>query len=96
MIVAFDCDGTLQTLEDKPNYHVIDLLRWFIANGDKIIIWSGGGHDYAERVARRLGLYDPKIRFMSKSMASMLPEDEKPQITVDDEGARMGLVNIKV
>jgi len=57
LTVAFDCDGTLLNLDGDPKYKVLDLLRWFLENSDaEVIIWSGGGTDYAKTVIRRLGL----------------------------------------
>src|SRR3990167_1906826 len=65
MIVAWDCDGTLivpvVTTDnlgglDMPNYEVIAIYRWFQSQGHRMIIWSGGGVDYARMWAEKLGL----------------------------------------
>ena len=60
MIIAFDVDDTLivpnvatKTI-DIPNYRNIWLYQWFQENGDRMIIWSGGGEDYAKHWAEKL------------------------------------------
>jgi hydroxymethylpyrimidine pyrophosphatase-like HAD family hydrolase len=56
MRVAFDVDGTLITNNDTPRYEVIKLLFFFAAHNWDIYIWSGGGIDYANHWAEKLGL----------------------------------------
>ena len=74
MKIAFDVDYTL--IDDKyaPIYDNIDLFRWFERHGHDMIIWSGGGVDYATRIAERLGL---KARIVDKCSESV-------DIAVDD------------
>jgi phosphoserine phosphatase len=95
MIVAFDVDLTLTNYDNSPNYEVIDILRWFLRNGDRVIIWSGGGFDYAKSCAERLGLYGLK-----NVMCSMkhLPAAQKLKVDIafDDEFVQLGKVNIKI
>jgi|TARA_R100000049_G_C1920142_1_gene65545 phosphoserine phosphatase len=59
LTIAFDVDGTLIT-EDyrgpEPRYDIIHLYHWFERQGHKMYIWSGGGTDYAQRWAEKLGL----------------------------------------
>lgn len=71
IVIAFDIDGTLLNNEgiqpDTPihlrprvglNLEVvtlIQLLSKFMKNS-KIIVWSGGGRDYAEKIVREYGL----------------------------------------
>ena len=61
--IAFDVDGTIygSTLshnrEGTPNLEVFNLMR--ILHGMKntrIIVWSGGGKDYAEQIVRKFGI----------------------------------------
>ena len=66
LAVAFDVDDTLIRWEKNgeavPKYFVIDLMRWFLAAADtKVIMWSGGGVDYARRWAERLGVANDVI-----------------------------------
>lgn len=59
-IVAFDVDGTLITLKDDlPREEVIAILKGFSRlGGYQVIVWSGGGAEYAQRWVDRLGLND--------------------------------------
>jgi len=54
--VVFDVDGTLINLDNTPRYDIIAIFRSFEALGCVMYIHSGGGVEYAERVAERLGL----------------------------------------
>lgn len=84
LVVAFDVDETLilqdQNGKDYPNYPVIELLRWFKDRGHAIIIWSGGGEDYATMWAQKLGFPDVIIVPKTKEAAQELDVD----IAVDD------------
>ena len=86
MRVAFDCDGTLIDLKNKPRHEVIDLFRALEALGAEMIIWSGGGVEYAERVRDRLGL---EARVIPKGTIVV-------DIAVDDQTVNLGLANILV
>ena len=95
-IIAFDVDGTLTyETENKdrngtPNYENIEILWWFFARGHEIRIWSAGGVEYAETVARRLGLLGhPRINVVAKG-------SERVDISFDDQEVDLGKVNIKV
>lgn len=96
LTIAFDVDGTLigQTFsdEDTPKYEVIDLLLWFQRQGHTIIVWSGGGVDYARRWAQKLGFGDVIIAEKSRDSAVLYDVD----ITVDDENCTLATINIKV
>ena len=63
--IAFDIDNTLakiviqnKTLCQIPDYDLIQVLRWFVANGDEVFAWSGGGVDYVKTWLFKLGLQD--------------------------------------
>lgn len=70
IIVAFDCDGTLLNNEGiKPgtpphmrlrtpvNLEIVLLLQIMAGmKNTKVIVWSGGGKQYAEQVCREYGL----------------------------------------
>ncbi len=67
---AFDVDGTLITLDDKPNYKIIDLFKMLETLGFTMYIHSGGGIDYATMWRDKLGLDaiikpkgDPKLEY---------------------------------
>jgi len=54
--VAFDVDGTLVDYHDKPRMDVLSLLTNFKRLGFKVIVWSGGGYDYAKTWVYKLGI----------------------------------------
>ena len=63
--VAFDIDDTLAKIipqDDNfaqvPDYDLIQVMRWFINNGDEVYVWSAGGLDYAQMWVRKLGFED--------------------------------------
>lgn len=87
LTIAFDVDGTLIHLSDNsPRYEVIDLFFKFKKLGFNMIIWSGGGIDYAKHWSRKLGL---DARVLEKGSIS-------PDITIDDMETAMGKVVIRV
>lgn len=81
MKVAFDCDDTLVLGGEHgraiPNHNVIDLLRWFVRNGHDVIVWSGGGIEYAENWVEKFGLEG--VRVLAKAAIIV-------DIAVDDLG----------
>lgn len=87
-IVAFDVDGTL-IKEGKPNYDVVFMALMFYQNPTiDLVIWSGGGTDYARMWADRLGLEDAKIMRKEKNL--------EVDIAFDDEEVDLGKANIKI
>lgn len=95
MKIAFDVDDTLiipavatNLPADTPNYEVIAILKWFQKQGHTIIIWSGGGVDYAKTWAEKLGLNPCEIRVKEKS--------KDIDITFDDCMVDLAKVNIQV
>jgi len=72
--VAFDVDGTLIEYDDTPRYDVIAFFKQFEQWGCEMIIWSGGGVDYAKHWAEKLGLEAKIIEKWSI----------KPDIAIDD------------
>ena len=94
LVVAFDVDDTLivpsgaTTFDvDTPNYENIALFRWFESQGCKMVIWSGGGIDYAKSWAIRLGLN-----------AEIWTKEKRDEVDLafDDCNVDLGKVNIKV
>ena len=93
--IAWDVDDTLivpavatNMPSDTPNYDVISVLKWFQRQGHTIIIWSGGGVDYAKTWAEKLGLNPCEIRVKEKS--------EDVDLVFDDCAVDLGKVNITV
>lgn len=91
-IIAFDVDGTIETLGGKPRWEILDLLRQFSKLGHRIILWSGGGKEYAERKMREYKLDAFVDSCQDKSYASGVVID----ICFDDESVDLAVVNIKV
>ncbi len=95
MIIAFDVDDTLITPSivtasstDTPNYEVIAIYRWFQAQGHNMIVWSGGGVDYARMWADKLGL--------QPFNAVVKEKRQDVDIAFDDCDVDLAEVNIKV
>src|SRR3972149_202441 len=95
MRIAFDTDDTLivpknvvGASEDTPNYEVIAIARWFQKNGHELIIWSGGGVDWAKRWGEKLGLEPFEVRVKEKSADI--------DIAFDDCDVDLAKVNVKV
>jgi len=77
-IIAFDIDGTLvDEKTNAPKYWVINQLLWFKKIGWDVIVWSGGGVDYATMWTRKLGFWG-SVRVLPKWSISV-------DIAVDDE-----------
>lgn len=94
IVIAFDIDGTLLNNEGVPpatpphlrpptsvNLETIILLQILSKKmkNTRIIVWSGGGKDYAEDMVRRYGLERFVDRCYSKSDC-----DEEVDICFDD------------
>ena len=96
-LAFFDVDGTLITFEDKPRHDVIQLLRTLYDLDVDIVVWSGGGREYAQRWVERLGLddYVREVAAKHKTVYEVAPA-HKVLFTVDDEDADFGVPNIKV
>lgn len=95
--IAFDVDDTLLTPSvatefdrDVPNYSTIALYRWFQEQGNYMIIWSGGGEDYARVWANKLGLTADEI------IAKTTERKDEIDIAFDDSEIDLAKVNIRV
>lgn len=98
MKVAFDVDDTLILPSvatgldiDTPNYSNIAVYKWFQEQGYYMIIWSGGGQDYARMWGEKLGLRADEYR--DKGMGS---KDLTIDIAFDDCDVDLAKVNVKV
>ena len=81
-----------------PDYDLIQVLRWFYQNGDNVFIWSAGGKQYAEDIAKKLGLYDMVTVVEKKHDAKDygLPAPPKMDIAFDDSETNLAKVDIKI
>lgn len=93
--IAFDLDDTLLipavatgSKQDTPNYETIAIYKWFQLQGHCMIVWSGGGIDYARMWADKLGLNPDAV--ISKK------PDQKIDICFDDCDVELARVNVKV
>lgn len=78
--------GMEEPLCDTPRYDIIAMFHAYEAMGFEMVIWSGGGVDYAKRWAARLGL-----------QATVLEKGSiRPDIAVDDQDVNLGITNIRV
>lgn len=98
MKIAFDVDDTLILPSvatgldrDTPNYDNIAIYRWFQAQGCHMIIWSGGGEDYARMWGEKLGLKADEYRDKGKGSF-----DPTIDIAFDDCDVELAKVNVKV
>lgn len=94
MTIAFDIDDTLiippeaTGLDmDTPNYETIKIYNWFKTQGHTMVVWSGGGVDYARRWSDKLGLQPDMV----VGKGSILVD-----IAFDDCDVKLGIVNVKV
>jgi len=98
--IAFDVDDTLIIPRivaggdmDVPNYENIAIYKWFQQQGCYMIIWSGGGKDYARMWGEKLGLNADEYRDKSTNEESY---DETIDVAFDDCDVKLAKVNVKV
>lgn len=110
VIVAFDVDGVLiknagvdrqhgiPSVGDTPIVHQINTLQVLSTYKNiKIVVWSGGGKQYAETWGRRLGLDQYVWRYASKLEHPELKALCDTLIAIDDiQATRLGDVNLIV
>jgi hypothetical protein len=65
LLVGFDVDGTLIDGKDKPREDIVEILRLLSKYCD-IMVWSGGGQQYAETIGRRLNLPE-EVSYQAKT-----------------------------
>ena len=95
MRIAFDIDDTLLIPSvasgfgnDTPNYETIAIIKWFQAQGNDIILWSGSGMDWANTWGEKLGLQPFQVLLKQKN--------ETIDICFDDCDVDLAKVNVKV
>lgn len=112
VIIAFDVDGTLIknvvtgdgripgiiSNEDVPIVHQINTLQVLSHSKNvRIVVWSGGGKDYAATWGRRLGLDQYVWRYASKLEHQELKQQCDFLIAIDDiQSTRLGDANLIV
>lgn len=110
VIIAFDVDGTLiknagidrehgiPSSDDVPIVYWINTLQVLsTCKNVKIVVWSGGGKQYAETWGRRLGLDQYVWQYASKLEHTRLKELCDHLIAIDDiQATALGDVNLIV
>lgn len=101
MRIAFDVDDTLWKINVKhrrqePDYDLIQVMRWFISNGDEVFVWSAGGIDYAQTIVDKLGFTD-FVKVIPKGAYGDKSNPYNIDITFDDDPSeQIGKVNVVV
>lgn len=110
VIIAFDVDGVLiknagvdrehgiPSSDDTPIVHWINTLQVLsTCKNVRIVVWSGGGKQYAEMWGRRLGLDQYVWQYASKLEHPRLKELCDHLIAIDDiQATALGDVNLIV
>lgn len=110
VVFAFDVDGTLITNADPERQHgvvssketshddIVTLLKILSTKfkNISIVVWSGGGEQYARTIGQRIGIESYVDRYMSKLDYKLLTEKYRV-IAVDDiQDTALGDVNLIV
>ena len=96
--VAFDIDDCLWKVNEKmkrqePDYKLINVLLWFVENGDNVFLWSAGGTDYCDIIAAKLGI-DEYVKVIPKP--DLGKEDIKIDLSFDDSEIGLARTNVLV
>jgi len=92
MIIAFDVDGTLiSNIDDSPKIEIINFLKSF-SKSDTILVWSGGGCDYAKMWVERLDLSE----YVLQTFTKCLELRDWVDICFDDEDVHLAKFNINI
>jgi len=101
MIIAFDTDDCLiipsvatKAYSDTPNYETIAIYKWFQSQGHSMIVWSGGGVDYARTWGEKLDL-EP-FAVMKKQKHLCENGDPWVDLSFDDCIVDLAKVNVRV
>lgn len=98
MKIAFDIDDTILVPSivagndvssyNVPNYEVISVYKWFQAQGNEMILWSGSGMDWAKTWGEKFDLMPFTVRMKEKS--------DDIDIAFDDCEVSLAKVNVRV
>jgi hypothetical protein len=79
------------------DYEMINLLRWYQKNGDRVVVWSAGGVDYAINFVNKFGLQeDTGIEIWTKELKKREDESFVVDVCYDDQEVHLAKVNIRV
>lgn len=96
--VVFDVDDTIWKINTKmkrqePDYKLINVLLWFVENGDNVFIWSAGGMDYCKMITNKLGL-DEYVKVLPKP--DLGKEDRRIDLCFDDSEVQLAKTSVLV
>lgn len=102
--IAFDVDGTLIDHEGHVNRRIVDLLITLSSfKNTQILVWSGGGKDYAEMWVRKLDIEKYVKACYSKNHLGEVNGTHRfdpvvvPDIAIDDiQACELGRLNLIV
>ena len=77
------------------NPEIFQLLTWYLRNGHRVYLWSGGGVEYAERIRNRYFSYED-VGVMPKEAVKNNDGSLYIDICYDDQDVNLGKVNVKV
>ena|ERR1700722_15400543 len=95
MIIAIDVDNTLLVRQGSKTVLRSDLVLMMMAIHGlglaELVVWSGGGQDYAEAMVNRYGISHLVSECRGKGDATFHPD-----ITIDDQMQQAGRVNLRL
>lgn len=95
MIIAIDVDNTLLVRQGGKTVLRSDLVLMMMAIHGlglaELVVWSGGGQEYAEKMVDKFGLSHLVSRCAGKGDPTF-----RPDITIDDQMQTAGHVNLRL
>lgn len=94
-IIAFDVDNTLLILDEHQNLVTNEDVRALMVAIYRlglayIVVWSGGGSEYAEYATRDCGIKHMVYGYWSKGYGP------QPDIAIDDQHCKLAKVDLKL
>ena len=89
MLITFDVNGCLVDENENPRPEILALLQ-ALRGKNKIYIWSGNGFEYANKIAKKIGI-DKYIDGILSKYGTF-----KPDLAIDDQEVELGKLNLKV
>lgn len=91
------CGTEHKAFKQVLDYDLLQVLRWFVNNGDEVYVWSAGGIDYAQHFVDKFGIEGVtvvgKMRTDKEGVGTgMLKMD----IAFDDCETRLAKVDVRV
>ena len=80
ILIMFDIDGTMIDYDGQPKRATVELFKMLQNLGCTCGVWSGGGEEYADSVAKFLGLSDYKV-FKKGSVEPSIAFDDHQQVS---------------